>query len=347
MNRLAVKATGMVTAVGFNSPASCAAIRAGISGVTKANLWDAESGEHISAGKVNLPHWWEGLGKLAELVAPAIHECLVAAKPISPAQIPILLGVADKTRPHRFPGMEDQLLEEVEYRLELDHNPYSRMISRERVSGVIALNEVRQIIQSGKASCCVVAGVDSFLQQEVVEAYIEQRRVLTPANSNGFIPGEAGCAVLVAPSAGAPQGELEIIGMGIGREEATIGSEKAFRGDGMTEAVRAALKDAGVEMRETSYRITDLNGEHFKFHEASLIEGRLFTKRAVGLYDLWHPNEYLGDVGAGIVPCVLALALHAGQHGYAPGARALCHFSNDDGERAALVTHFTTRGGTS
>lgn len=58
MAPLAVKASGMITAVGFNSGNSCAAIRAGISGAKEANLWDAESGEFLSSGKVDLPHWW-------------------------------------------------------------------------------------------------------------------------------------------------------------------------------------------------------------------------------------------------------------------------------------------------
>ena len=50
----------------------------------------------------------------------------------------------------------------------------------------------------------MVAGVDSYLQQEVLDHYVELRRVLTASNSNGFLPGEAGCAVLVAPAGDAP-----------------------------------------------------------------------------------------------------------------------------------------------
>jgi 3-oxoacyl-[acyl-carrier-protein] synthase-1 len=54
---LAIKASGMVTSVGFNAPATCAAIRAGIRNVNETNLWDAESGSYLAAGKVDLPHW--------------------------------------------------------------------------------------------------------------------------------------------------------------------------------------------------------------------------------------------------------------------------------------------------
>jgi 3-oxoacyl-[acyl-carrier-protein] synthase I len=78
---VSILAAGMVTAVGFNYAASCAAIRAGIKGIRVLNLWDAENGEYLSGAKVDLPQWWEGIGKLADLAAPAIWDCLEAARP--------------------------------------------------------------------------------------------------------------------------------------------------------------------------------------------------------------------------------------------------------------------------
>ena len=53
--------------------------------------------------------------------------------------------------------------------------------------------------------------------------------------------------------------------------------------------------------------------------------------------ELWHPIEYLGEIGAAILPCLLAWTAHALRHGYAPGPRALCHIGSDDGQRMALV----------
>src|SRR5690349_13507534 len=99
MEPLAIWASGMVTAVGFNAPASCAAMRGGVRNVHKVGLFDRESGEHLAVGKVPLPHWWIGLGKLAELAAPAIQECFNAAKPVAPSDIPVFVGVASHDRP--------------------------------------------------------------------------------------------------------------------------------------------------------------------------------------------------------------------------------------------------------
>ena len=61
-------------------------------------------------------------------------------------------------------------------------------------------------------------------------------------------------------------------------------------------------------------------------------------------FDLWHPGDCIGEVGSAIGACVLAVALAATRKGYAPGRCILCHFGNDEGERAALVLEFSTRG---
>jgi len=340
MAHVSVIAAGMVTPVGFNYESSCAAIRAGVRGVKQVNLWDAENGEYLSGGKVDLPHWWTGIGKLADLVAPAIWECLEAAKPEPARDIPILLGIAPPDRPHRLEGLDEEIMDEVEFRLDLPHHPLSKTIPNGNVSGVIGLREAQNIIDQGLAKYCVVAGVDSFLQQDVVEAYMEQRRIMTASNSNGFFPGEAGCAVLVCASGSGLASELRVLGIGFANETGTIESDQPLRGVGMTGAVREAFSEAGITIHETSYRITDLSGEHYKFKEAVFAEGRLMKKVLSDPYDIWHPIELLGEIGAANVPCALAIGKHAGTKRYGRGDRVLCHFGSDGGERAACVVEF-------
>lgn len=335
----------MVTSVGFNAPASLAAIRAGVSGAQEVNLWDYEAGEYLSGNKVALPQWWDGIEKLADLVAPAIRECLVAAEPVYPDQIPIILGVATLDRPHRNSALDGQILDEVSHRLETALHPNSIVLPRGQVSAVVGLKLCQHILSEQRVPYCIVAGVDSFLNWDLKDTYLGQRRLLTANNSNGFIPGEAGAAVLVEPVSDIVKGRLNILGIGMAQESATIDSEHPMRGDGMAEAIGKALDNAGLTIFDASYRITDLNGEHYKFKEATLAATRFeHGQIRKELFDLWHPIEYIGEVGAAIGPSVFAIALHAGRKGYAPGPIALCHFSNDDGERAAaLVGYFTEK----
>ena len=340
MTGLAVKASGMVTSVGFNSASSCAAIRAGVRGAEETNLWDKESSEYLSAGRVHLPHWWVGTGKLAELVSPAIHECLMAAHPVRPEAIPILLGLSSKDRPCRFRDLDEAILVEVEHRLGFRLHPCSRLIPLDHISAVVALGEAEKLIAIGEAPCCIIAAVDSMLDQPLVEHYLEGQRMLTPIHSNGFTAGEAGSAVLVASPARTSDGELRVLGKALAREPATIDSTEPLRGDGLVAAIQEALGQAEVDYHDLDYRITDLNGEHYKFKELMLANMRLERKPRKAIFDIWHPIEYIGDVGAAIGPILFGLALHAGHKGYGTGPRALCLMGNDRGERAAIVFQY-------
>ncbi len=337
MPTLAVRAAGMVTAVGFNAAASCAAMRAGVRNVNKTNLWDKYSGTYLAAGKVPLPQWWVGLGKLAELVAPSILECFEAAKPVPAQDIPVLLGVAASDRPFRLPGLDTELIPEIEHRLGIRLHSASRIISRDHVSVAIGIRNARELIVSKQAPCVIVAAVDSLLQHDLKDFYLSKRRLLTPKNSNGFSLGEAGSAVLIGPLTPNNHAELQIRGVGLAQEKATIESEEPLRADGMVQAIREALKEADATYQDLHYRITDLNGEHYKFKEMVLARMRFRKKPNPKLFDLWHPIEHIGDAGAAIGPVILGVALEASRKGYGIGPTILCTFGNDNGERAAIV----------
>ncbi len=337
---LAIKASGMVTAVGLNAPASLAAMRAGIRNVDETNLWDKYSGTYLAAGKVPLPQWWVGLGKWADLAAPAILECFEAAKPVPAQNIPVLLGVSPPNRPFRFADLDNGIVPEIEHRLGFRLHPMSRVIPRDHISVVVGLRQTRELITERNMPCVIVAAVDSLLQHDLKDYYLEKRRLLTPNNSNGFSAGEAGSAVLVTPAGSSANGELHILAMSLGQEKATIESEEPLRGEGLTRVIRDALRQSGRTIQEVQYRIADLNGEHYKFKEMTLATNRFVRKPTPRLFDLWHPIEYIGDVGAAIGPIVLAMALHAGQKGYGNGPTVLCTLGNDDGERAALVVTY-------
>lgn len=343
MTRLAVTASGLVTSGGFSTVACLAAIRAGIRTVKVTNIWDAESGTYLAAGRVALPQWWTGIGKLADLAAVAIHECLAAATGLKPSEVPVLLGIASIDRPYRVPGMDAELLGEVEHRLGFNLHPASQLVPRGHASLAVGIYQAHELISARKAPGVVVAGVDSLLQDELTDFYLAQRRLLTPMNSNGFSVGEAGSAVLIEPVSGAGANGVHVLGIGVAREEATIMSDKPLRGEGLTRAIRDALKEAGLTIQEVDYRICDLNGEHYKFKEMALAMGRFPRRPTPRQLELWHPIEYVGDVGAAIGPMVIAVALDAARHDYAVGSTVLCTLSNDEGERAAIVLRHQRR----
>lgn len=341
---VAILASGMVTAAGFNSRSTCAAIRAGVSGVRTGNIPDPSVGEGLPAGRPDPPQWWEGPDMLAELAAPAVLECFDSLPPgTDRSKVPVFVLLSPLDRPHRPADLDRIVLDALVDRLPFDLDSESGVLHSGRTGVLAAFLRARGLFGGRHATHAVIVGADSFLRRPVVEAYMERRRVLTGDNSNGFIPGEAACAVLIAPSRERGGPELRIVGWGGGRETGTIDSEEPLTGDGLTAAVREALARPKVKMAETKYWLTDQNAEHYKAKECTLVQARLLRRNRPGLpaYEIWNPIEYLGDIGSAIGPCLLGLALVASRGGYAPGPMALMHVGEDDGDRAAFVLQWT------
>jgi 3-oxoacyl-[acyl-carrier-protein] synthase-1 len=340
---LAIKASGMVTAVGFNARSTCAAIRAGVSGVRKEGLLDRSSGEHLRVGRPLLPQRWYGTELLAELAAPAIGECLSALPSDARREdVPLFLLVSPPSRPHREPDLDIALLGGLGHRLGFRVSPFSRIVAEGRTGILTALLAAMELVKGRRAKQVVVAGVESFLRQEVVDAYAQRRRVLRADNSNGFIPSEGACAVLLA--AATPQSpELRIAGWGRGREPGA--GEAPVTGDGLTQALREALAMAGVRFGDTDVWLTDQNAEHDKAKECTIAKIRLDRRMKPELpqYPIQHPIEFLGEIGSAIGPCLLGVHLAGCVRKYAPGPLALVSVGEDDGERVGLVLRWMER----
>lgn len=334
MQPVAIFASGMVTAVGLDAPSSCAAIRCAIDNFSETRFMD-KGGEWIIGSQVPLEQPWRGLPKLVHMVVPAIKECLAHVRDATPEQIPLLLCVAEKERPGRLEGLDDQLLQEIHAALGTRFHPRYAVIPRGRVAGALALELASRLIHEERVPSCIIAGVDTYLIAGTLAAYEEKARLLTSQNSNGFIPGEAAGAVLVGRPRGSTEKDLTCIGIGTGREY-PVDSEEPLRGDGLVAALKGALSESGKALNDLDYRITDSNGEQYWFKEAALGLDRCLRKR-IELFDIWHPADCIGEVGAAIGPCVFGIALAASRKGYAFGRGPLCHFGSDQGERFALI----------
>ena len=344
MFNIAVCASGMVTSVGLNAPATCAAIRCGLTNYVETRFMD-KNGEWITGSYVPLDQPWRGRSKLVHLVVPAIRECLSAVEGIPTDQIPLFLCVAEKDRPGRLYGIDDLLFDEIQEELNLPFHKKSAVISQDRVGGVYAIQQAVSLFYNEHLKYCIVAGVDTFLTAETLAAFEENDRILTETNSDGFIPGEAGAALLLCPGSNKSSKKLEIKGIGFGNEKAHIDSGEPLCAEGLVQAFKEALSSSGLSMGDLDFRITDANAEQYKFKEGNLAVTRTLREHK-GEFDIWHPADCIGEVGAAIVFCVLAVAEAAARKGYSRGNNVLCHFGNDNGDRAAMILTFSANGGT-
>lgn len=334
---IAILQTGLVTSVGLSAPASCAAFRAKVTNPVETRFVGS-GGDWIMAHEVALAQPWRGVAKLAKMAAMAIEEVLEGIARSGWNTLPLLLCVAESDRPGRTAGLDDRLFRLIEDELDARFVAQSAIVPQGRVSVATALAQARALIFNHGHHQVLIAATDSLLSWPTLSHYDQERRLLSEDNSNGFIPGEGAGALLVGAARGRA-GELVCSGIGFGREVAHIGSGEPLRGDGMSSAMKAALSDAGLQMQDMAFRITDVAGEHYYFKEAALAISRILRQRKTA-FDIWHPAECTGEAGALAGASIIAVADAACRKDFANGPAILAHMANDGGQRAALTLHY-------
>jgi 3-oxoacyl-[acyl-carrier-protein] synthase-1 len=214
----------------------------------------------------------------------------------------------------------------------------SQILMDSRVSGLRAI-EYAQKQSTSLVSSWIIAGVDTYLTSQTLGAFSERNRLKTERNSNGFIPGEAAAAVLLKREP--CQSGLSLVGLGFGRESATVESDLPLRSDGLSQAINEAFQSYGGSFKDVDYRIADVNGEEYGFKEGALALARTMRIRK-SRFDTLHPADCVGEIGAASVPLMLGFVQDAHLKGYAPGSGVLLHTSNDNSERGAAILMATS-----
>jgi len=330
---LLIVRSGLVTSVGLDCASSCAAVRSKLTQPSATRVTSAD-GTWLAAHQVALPPSVRGVERLALMAARAIGECVDGLASNEVGELPILLCISESTRPGRHADLERELVARLELLLGRRLAAGSTVVARGRVSVPVALAAATHALVAAPAARVLIVAVDSLTGAPEFLELDRSGRLLTPYNTDGFIAGEAAGALLV--SSDAAGAGLACVGLGFAIEPAPRDSALPLRASGLSDAIRQALAQADCELHELDYRIADVAGEQYFFKEAALALLRtLRTRRDV--FDLWHPAECVGEVGAASGAVMLAVAMQAARKRYAPGPGLLAHWSNDGGERAAAV----------
>lgn len=333
---LSILSTGMVCAVGLNVPSACAAIRAGLTNPTESRFLDGD-GEWVMVHRVPLEHPWNV--KLGKMAAAAVSECMGPLSPQQRQATPVLLCLSDSLGASVNSGLEVDVPAAVASELGISLAPHSAVVARGRSGVGYALRRARELLYESGVPAVVIAATDSLLTGPTLSLLTKARRLLTPQNSNGFIPGEGAAAVLLGAGAG---GRVVCNGIGMSVEPAPIDSDRPLRAEGLVAAIRDALAEAGCRMHDMDLRVADLSGEQYYFKEATLAVSRLLRARKEQ-FDLWHPAQSVGETGVAAGLIALVVADTALRKGYAPGPSILTHISADGGDRVAAVLRLGAR----
>jgi 3-oxoacyl-[acyl-carrier-protein] synthase I len=330
---------GASTAVGRDAWSSAAAVRAGVAGFTDHPYAVDAISEPVRAA---IAPWVDivvtGAERHAALLFPAIDEALSALGALDGLRVAFALGLP-APRAGLSPLLEAELTAAVRARFGGVFRATASFPTG-HAAGLMALDAAMKGITAGRFDACVVAAVDSYLEDETLtwlEACDQLHRAGPLNNAWGFTPGEAAGAVLLANDrvlqqrACKPLAQVRAVGFGV--ESNRIKTETVCIGQGLTQAFRGALRflPAG---RTISDIYCDMNGEPYRADEYAF--ACLRTKESLdAASDFVAPADCWGDVGAAGSVLHLQLAAISGVKGYARGGSALIWASSETGERAA------------
>jgi 3-oxoacyl-[acyl-carrier-protein] synthase-1 len=336
-----ISCVGMVTPVGYTSQATSAALRAGISGFQEL-LYRERSGDKVIGAFVPAVRL-EICGKarltaLANLLFQTLQPEFVEALPWT--QVPVFVCLPENQRP-------GPRLSEIAANVKLPNNNVLKSANTTYIEGgptsaYAAINEARNMIEHAGVSSCLVLAIDTMIDARVLNWLDQACRLKTSTQTDGVIPGEAACLALVS-SRRIASTCAALLGLGLAWETATVLNEEAMLGKGLARAVQVALREAGIEMHDVDFRVSDVAGESYAFEELVIAQTRLM-RRVRPEQPLWHPADCVGDCGAAAGLIQFAWVEQSFARDYAPGPIAALHGSSAFGARAAAIVGSSKEG---
>lgn len=368
--RIVITGIGMVSALGHDAVTSCAAARAGLSRLRPVDgplLVDPESGEldkpsgHTVSGVTD--GFWK-LGRLLRLGTAALLDLLppVAARP--PARTGLFLnlpsGFYSREAERRIweSAVDEQPDGNEPFDADLRRDFYAERVgpalcaatgltiaaeNRHLYFGdatgfVSALSDAVAHLHDGQYEVCLIGGIDSLVEEDVLEALDFLGLLKTNAQPDGFLPGEA-AAFLRLERDGRAHGHDN--GSHVGITAGAVASESFHRLSGERAAGRA-LADVmaaslDIDQPLPGLAIGNINGDPYRSYDWGCALVRLRTTHPDLDVPTWHPAASFGELGAAAGPVAACVATRAFARDYAGTDRILAWLVGDDGSRAAFT----------
>ena len=323
---------GARTPLGFDRHSSAAAVRCGISALQIHPAYVDKTGQPMRlASGPGMDPWLPPTERILLLLSAAVAEAIAGVNAIMrTGAVPFLIGL-----PEPRPGLPTDIAERLTGHIRSGFEP--TIFSNGHAAGLMAIEEGARLIAEDRASICLVASADSYLNADTLEWLDAGGRLLSAENRNGFSPGEAAGACLLASEAAAEAHELPILARVVSVatriEEITIGMDAVCIGAGLTAAVSATAQLADHPVAAI---YCDLNGERYRSEEWAYTLLRI-QQAFVDAHAYISPADCWGDVGAASGPLYAALSIAAAERGYSKGSLSMLLAGSDGGYRSAAV----------
>jgi 3-oxoacyl-[acyl-carrier-protein] synthase-1 len=329
-------ATGARTPVGLDAPSTAAAVRAGISALAEHPVFVDQDGEpmRLACDALLAPDAPIG-DRLAALASAALDEL-----PAALSSGTLLLVCSPEPRPGLPIDAAEALGRFLSGRLRRA-GLRVQLLPQGHAAGLVAFGVAARALDEGTTDAAVVLGVDSYHDPDTLEWMDTSGQLKSETNRDGFFPGEAAGACLLAREDRSaalglrPLARLAAVSTAV--EPVTIRSEEAVcTGEGLSAAflgLAPTIENGGPRITDTW---CDMNGQRYRSEELlyTLLRAQHLSEDA---HAYEHPADCWGDVGAASGPLLALLAIAARHKAYAHGPRAALWASSEGGRRAVAL----------
>lgn len=330
---------GARTAVGLDAASTAAAVRAGISGITvhPGFLDKADEPMHFASDAV-LPEELPVPQRIAGMLGPVLEEALDGA-PLAGSGLRTSCWLA-LPEPRTGLSLEAASAAGADTFTGLGL-PAPHALPRGHAAGLMALQVAAQKVTNGDTDVAIAAGADSYQDPQTLLALDREGWLMSSTNRNGFPPGEAAAACVLASRAAVERLGLPVFGRVVaGSTAVELLPIRSRDGVCVGAALTAVLRDliAGLRLPQEEITATycDLNGQRYRNEE--FVYALLRTQEAfVDAHDYLCPADCWGDVGAASGLLYATLAVAAARRGYAKGPRSLLWAGSESGYRSAVL----------
>jgi 3-oxoacyl-[acyl-carrier-protein] synthase-1 len=337
---ISVVGVGARTALGLTAAASAAAVRAGVTRIAEHPYMIDKAAEPYMVAMDSTLEEPRRIERLFVLLTSALDEALAGLG--LPKEYPLAVYLALPDESKTFTVADAQSFgRRVAAHLAARCQPEVFALPQGNAAGLLGLWRASEALRSRQREVVVVAGVDSHLDPDFLEALDGGARLMSGTNRWGYPPGEgAGALVLAAAQMARTPGLPQLAGIravGIATEANRIATEAVCVGEGLAEALKPALASLRVPDEKIDEIYCDINGERYRTSEWIYAGLRLPTGYIDDFSAYVGPADAWGDVGAATAPLLASLAIASAQRGYAKGARSLVWASSESGLRGAAV----------
>lgn len=339
---------GIVTAVGGCTAQTIASVRAGISCYEDSDIQNKRFEPMTMALIPNnalpsikddlliIPRFTARQLRMLRLGHLALPEAMEALPDDHLNPVPLYLA-GPETLPGHSLAIEDSFLNHLAKQSETNLDiEQSRLFATGRAGGMEALQHALQVLQSGEHEYVLLGGIDSYRDLYLLASLDMEDRVLANGIMDGFAPGEGAAFLSLCSNQASkalqrrPVVKLHMPAIAV--EQGHRFSEENYTGDGLAEAVAAALEQLEGESVNTVF--TSMNGENLGAKEWGVAYSR--SSSAINPdFRFEHPADCFGDIGAAAMPVLSGLAAAGMKKGYIAGP-ALITCSSDGPHRGAV-----------